>query len=83
MPRERPGHLILLLYWTRRIGFRLHVRFKAIDLVEEIVRNLFPNDHREAQHELVISNRSLAWPFTPSSGFRLWKREIDYGEYWY
>jgi transposase len=71
MGGERPSGLMLLWCWVRRIGFRLHMHFRAVDPVKEITRRLFPNDHLEARCRSVTSYRSLAWPFTPLAGFRL------------
>lgn len=71
MPGERSKFLILIWSWERRIGFRLYELSRAFDPVKEITLHLFPNDHPEARLVPVTSNRSLVWPFTPLSGFRL------------
>ncbi len=68
---ERSRFLILLRSWERRIGFRLYELSRAFDPVREITLHLFPNDHPEAWVAALTSNRSLVWPFTPLSGFRL------------
>ena len=61
---------LMLRRWGRRIGFRLHVSFRAFDPVKETTRRLFPNDLPEARFWPVTSHRSLVRPFTPL-GFRL------------
>lgn len=71
MSGERSMRPMLLRCWERRIGFRLDVNSRALDPVQEIRRRLLPNDHPEARFWPVTSHRSLAWPFTPLSGFRL------------
>jgi hypothetical protein len=71
MPRERSKFPVLLWSWERRIGFRLYDLSRALDPVKEITLHLFPNDHPEARLPPVTSNRSLVWPFTPHTGFRL------------
>jgi len=69
--------LMLPIYdknWKRRIGIRLDRKLRAIDPVQEINSHLLPNDHPEARPLSlwpVISYRSLVWPFTPITGFRL------------
>ena len=76
MRGERPMSL-MLRRWGRRIGFRLHVSFRAFDPVKEITRRLPLNDQLEARLASVTSYRSLAGPFTPAlclGGFRLTQR---------
>ena len=58
----------VLQHRERRIGCRLHWRFRAFDPVKELTRRLPPNDQHEARRHPVISHRSLAGPFTPLTG---------------
>jgi len=80
MSSERSMFPILLECWKRRIGSRLDASFRAFDPVKEINLRLLPNDHREARFAFrrisVTSYRSLVWPFTPFSGFRLPTRGV-------
>jgi transposase len=73
---ERSMFSMLIRYWERRIGFRLHVLSRAFDPVKEITRRLVPNDHPEARRHPATSHRSLAWPFTPRLGLRLPQRGV-------
>lgn len=60
----------------RRIGFRLDVQSRAFDPVKENISHLSPNDHLEACVTTLTSHRSLVWPFTPITGFRLPTRGV-------
>ena len=67
---ERSSIPSLIECWERRIGCRLDDFLGHYDPVKEITRRLYPNDQHEAGVSPVTSYRSLAWPFTPLSGFR-------------
>jgi hypothetical protein len=71
MLSERPNAPDLLLDLGRRIGFRLDVLLGHCDPVKENSLRLFPNSLLKARLEPVTLYRSLVWPFTPLSGFRL------------
>jgi len=74
MLSERPNALDLLLDLGRRIGFRLDVLLGHCDPVKENSLRLFPNSLLKARlsfHWPVTLYRSLVWPFTPLTGFRL------------
>ena len=72
MSSDRSSHptsfLVLLGCWERRIGFRLHVDFRAFDPAKEITRRLFPNDHLEAPCQRMTSYRSLVLAVHALSG---------------
>lgn len=73
---ERPNALNLLEDLGRRIGFRQYVKLGHYDPVKENCLRLFSNSLRKARfwpvsHFPVTLYRSLVWPFTPQTGFRL------------
>jgi hypothetical protein len=68
---ERPNALNFVRILGRRIGFRLDLLLGHRDPVTEISLRLFPNSPRKARRAPVTLYRSLVWPFTPLSGFRL------------
>ena len=80
---ERSSRLTLLNLigcWERRIGFRLHVSFRAFDPVKEITRRLFPNDHLKApacyRFGRVTLYRSLVLAVHAHFGLRLPTRGV-------
>lgn len=76
MECDRLNALNLLEDLGRRIGLRLNCCLGHCDPVKELSLRLFPNSPHRARMRPVILHRSLVWPFTPHSGFRLLEQGV-------